>query len=57
MTQLIMSLVAGIILGAVFTLMKLPLPAPPVLSGIIGIVGIYLGGIIITFIIGKLGGL
>lgn len=39
----ILSLVTGAVVGVVFTLFKLPLPAPPVLSGILGIVGIYLG--------------
>ena len=38
-------LVAGLIVGLVFRAIKLPLPAPPVLAGIVGIVGIYLGGI------------
>jgi XapX domain-containing protein len=28
----------------IFSMFKLSLPAPPVLSGIIGIFGIYLGG-------------
>ena len=35
--------VAGAICGAIFTLLKLPIPAPPVLSGIMGIVGVWLG--------------
>jgi len=30
---------------AYFTAIKRPLPAPPVLPGIMGIVGIYLGGV------------
>ncbi|MGF7184006.1 XapX domain-containing protein [Desulfitispora alkaliphila] len=46
MSQLIMSLIAGIILGVIFKLLHLPLPAPPALAGVLGIVGIYLGGII-----------
>lgn len=39
----ILSLVTGAVVGVIFTLFKLPLPAPPVLSGILGIVGIYVG--------------
>ncbi len=42
--EIIMALVAGIIVGVVFKALKLPLPAPPVLAGIMGILGIYLGG-------------
>jgi len=50
MRELILSLVAGIILGIVFKLLRLPLPAPPVLAGILGIIGIYLGGLVATHI-------
>jgi len=39
-----MALLAGFIVGVVFKALKLPLPAPPVLAGILGILGIYLGG-------------
>ncbi|WP_407701269.1 XapX domain-containing protein [Tumebacillus algifaecis] len=46
---LILSLITGIVVGVVFTLMRLPLPAPPVLSGILGIVGIWLGAKIVEF--------
>lgn len=40
----IASLGTGIIVGLIFSAFKLPLPAPPVLAGIMGIVGIFLGG-------------
>ncbi|TCP57630.1 XapX domain-containing protein [Tumebacillus sp. BK434] len=46
---LILSLITGIVVGVLFTLMRLPLPAPPVLSGILGIVGIWLGAKIVEF--------
>ncbi len=45
MTEILLALAAGALVGIVFSLIKLPLPAPPVLSGIAGIFGIYLGGI------------
>jgi XapX domain-containing protein len=44
MKELLLSLGAGLIIGILFKVLKLPLPAPPVLSGILGIVGIYAGG-------------
>ncbi|CQR48441.1 hypothetical protein BN1058_02810 [Paraliobacillus sp. PM-2] len=50
MKELILSLVAGIIVGILFKFLKLPLPAPPVLTGVLGIVGIYFGGIIVDWI-------
>ncbi len=44
MQEIILALIAGAGVGALFSMLQLPLPAPPVLSGIIGIVGVYLGG-------------
>lgn len=46
MKEIGLALLAGVIVGFVFKLIKLPLPAPPVMAGVIGIVGIYLGGIL-----------
>lgn len=42
----LLSLVTGSVVGIIFTALKLPLPAPPVLSGILGIVGIWFGSIL-----------
>jgi len=44
--ELLLALLAGLVVGCLFKLLKLPLPAPPVLSGVVGIVGIYLGGVL-----------
>lgn len=41
----LLSIVTGLVVGLVFRLMKLPLPAPNVLAGVLGIVGIFLGGV------------
>ncbi|MDQ0875708.1 XapX domain-containing protein [Paenibacillus sp. V4I3] len=51
MKELLLSLGAGLIIGVLFKVLKLPLPAPPVLSGILGIVGIYAGGKIMELFI------
>lgn len=51
MKELVLALVTGLAVGAIFKLLKLPIPAPPVLPGILGIVGIYLGGIIVQRLI------
>lgn len=45
MTEIFLALATGAIVGILFSFLKLPLPAPPVLSGIAGIAGIYLGGV------------
>jgi XapX domain-containing protein len=44
MKEALLALLAGIVVGVIFKVIRLPLPAPPVLAGILGIVGIYLGG-------------
>lgn len=43
MKIVLLSLVTGFIVGFIFALFKLPIPAPPALAGVTGIVGIYLG--------------
>ncbi|MBS4208253.1 DUF1427 family protein [Bacillus sp. FJAT-50079] len=43
MMQIILALIAGVFVGLLFAVVKLPIPAPPALSGIVGILGIFLG--------------
>lgn len=37
---------AGVAVGVLFTLIKLPLPAPPVLAGVMGVAGVWAGGVV-----------
>ncbi len=37
------ALAVGVIVGFIFSRLGLPIPAPPALAGLLGIVGIYLG--------------
>ena len=53
MKEVFLALVAGLLVGIIFKFLKLPIPAPPVLTGVIGIFGVYFGGIIAEWI-GKL---
>ena len=46
MKDVILALLVGLVVGLLFKFLKLPLPAPPVLPGVLGIVGIYLGGML-----------
>ena len=39
------ALLTGFIVGILFTALKLPLPAPNALAGVLGIAGIYLGNL------------
>ncbi|WP_207644721.1 DUF1427 family protein [Caloranaerobacter ferrireducens] len=43
---IIKATLAGTVLGAIFKKFKLPLPAPPVLAGVIGVLGVVFGGMI-----------
>ncbi|HIF9209994.1 TPA: XapX domain-containing protein [Photobacterium damselae] len=45
MYEVMVATVAGFAVGIFFSALKLPIPAPPVLSGVMGIVGVYFGGI------------
>lgn len=42
-SQLVLALLTGIFAGALFSVIQVPIPAPPNLPGILGIVGIFLG--------------
>lgn len=42
------SFLVGLVFGAIVTLLKLPLPAPPTLGGILGIVGVFVGFLIVS---------
>jgi len=53
MIEILAALGTGILVGVIFSLFKLPLPAPPVLSGIVGIFGIYVGGLSYQWIIER----
>ena len=50
MRESILALFTGSLVGAIFSFFKLPIPAPPALPGIAGIVGIYLGFKIINIL-------
>ncbi len=43
----LLALVTGLITGSVFAAIEAPIPAPPNLAGVLGILGIYLGYVVI----------
>ncbi|MGF1685625.1 DUF1427 family protein [Photobacterium japonica] len=53
MSEVLLALAAGFIVGILFSALKLPIPAPPVLSGVMGIVGVYVGGIAYQWIVER----
>ena len=46
MKEIFLALLAGLLVGVLFKFLKLPIPAPPVLTGVVGIFGVYFGGIV-----------
>lgn len=51
--EALLAMIAGIVIGVVFKLIKLPLPAPPVLAGVLGVAGVYMGGKLIEVLFLK----
>lgn len=51
MRDLILALVAGLAVGILFKFLKLPLPAPPVFSAVLGVFGVYFGGVIADWMV------
>lgn len=45
----IKALITGLVTGVIFALLKLPIPAPTALAGVIGIAGIFIGYCIIKY--------
>jgi XapX domain-containing protein len=39
----LVALSVGLVMGGVFKFLRVPMPAPPELPGLMGIVGVYLG--------------
>lgn len=46
--EIFMTTITGMGVGAVFAVFKLPVPAPPVFAGLMGIFGLWLGYVLIT---------
>ena len=50
MKDLLLPLLTGLAVGCLFSLFRLPIPAPSALAGILGIVGIYIGFVIVQLL-------
>ena len=44
--KILLSFITGMVLGAVFSILHLPIPAPDKLEGVVGVVGIFVGYLI-----------
>ncbi|MBI5742645.1 MAG: DUF1427 family protein [Candidatus Niyogibacteria bacterium] len=52
MSQALLSFVTGAVLGGIFTLLKLPLPAPGVFAGVVGVFGVFAGAVLVNYLKG-----
>lgn len=51
--ELLLCLGVGLVIGVIFSVLKLPLPVPHGWGGVIGLVGMFIGGRIIEMIIRR----
>jgi len=52
--QIITALAVGIITGVFFSVLRQPIPAPSAFAGVSGIIGIWLGYVVVIWIKSKL---
>lgn len=50
---MVMVLIGGAVVGAAFAAMRLPLPAPPTIEGLLGIVSLWAGWQLVTLALGR----
>lgn len=48
MKDILLTTLVGTVVGGVFSAFKLPIPAPPVFAGLMGIVGLWIGYAVVT---------
>ena len=48
MREILMTTLVGAMVGGIFSAFKLPIPAPPVFAGLMGIVGLWIGYALVT---------
>lgn len=53
MKEALLALITGGICGAVFAFLRLPVPAPPVLPGVLGVVGVFAGYRLVLMLLAR----
>lgn len=51
MGQVVLAFLAGALFGVIFSFLKLPIPAPPTLAGVMGVAGVYAGYLLVNHFI------
>lgn len=53
MKEIFLTTLVGTAVGGIFSIFKLPIPAPPVFAGLMGIVGLWIGyALVAKFVVG-----
>jgi XapX domain-containing protein len=53
MKEILLTTLVGTLVGGIFSAVKLPIPAPPMFAGLMGIVGLWFGYALVTkFVVG-----
>ncbi len=55
MIMCLYTFLTGLVVGIIFALLKLPIPAPQALAGVLGIFGIWGGYELVNFLINRFG--
>jgi XapX domain-containing protein len=50
MKEIILSLITGLLIGVIFRLIKLPVPVPHGIGGIVGLIGMFIGSEVVGYI-------
>lgn len=51
MNEVLLALLAGLLVGVIFRLVKLPVPVPNALAGIMGIIGMFIASVAFDYIV------
>lgn len=49
----VLALISGLVVGVIFGLLRLPIPAPPSIVGVLGIVGLWGGWSLVQTYLGS----
>jgi XapX domain-containing protein len=50
MSVMLIALVVGIVIGAIFKALKLPVPVPKEFAGIVGVIGMFTGSALVDLV-------
>lgn len=54
MKNLLISLAVGLVIGIIFRLLKLPVPVPHGLGGLVGLIGMFIGSELLPLVLQRI---